>query len=302
MNDKHGITHSISVKEYIRTKALGLLGLIESGIDPRDKADRLTFINDIDNVLKTKLKEYNVWYSGDSDELLNFYTRADTIDYNTDPLLNRNKKSYFWAEAARESDIKRSHSGQPRNIVDTLVNIVGIPDISVTDAAGALSTVSDRLKEILDENNFKRLLMQKARPLTFVEGWGAFKINWDTSFMDVPILLYYRADAVDFVYKSNQLLAIIYRDYYQDEKKKNYVLFETRRLEKRTCTVAGPHFGQRVTCLIIEKELFEIKGYLQRLENLIPLFEEMNAVCCFKICHIIATILFGMVFLQHWDL
>ena len=49
---------SISVKEYIRKKALGLLGLIESGIDPRDKADRLTFVNDIDEVLKTKLKEY----------------------------------------------------------------------------------------------------------------------------------------------------------------------------------------------------------------------------------------------------
>ena len=29
-------------------------------------------------------------------------------------------------------------------------------------------------------------------------------------------------------------------------------------------------------------ELFEIKGYLQRLENLIPLFEEMNAVCHFQ--------------------
>ena len=29
-------------------------------------------------------------------------------------------------------------------------------------------------------------------------------------------------------------------------------------------------------------ELFEIKGYLQRLENLIPLFDEMNAVCRFQ--------------------
>lgn len=266
MNDKHGITHSISVKEYIRRKALGLLGLIESGIDPRDKADRLTFVNDIDEVLKTKLKEYNVWYSGDSDELLNFYTRANSIDYNTDPLLNRNKKGYFWSVASTEGDIKRSHSGQPRNIVDTLVNIIGIPDISVTDTTGALSTVSNRLKEILDENNFNRLLIQKARPMTLVEGWGAFKINWDTSFMDTPILLYYRADAVDFVFKSNQLLAIIYRDYYQDEKKKNYILFETRRLEKRTCTVEGPHYGQKVTCLIIEKDLFEIKGQSNTLE------------------------------------
>jgi len=241
---------SLTVKEYIRRKALGITGLIESGIDPRVRDDRLTFVNNINEVQKNKLKEYNVWYTGDSDELINFYTRAASIDYNTDPLYNRNKKSYFWAVSSTENDIKRSHSGMPRNIVDTLVNIVGIPRIGVGRPEAALSVLDTRMKEILDENDFARNLIQKARPFTLVEGWGAWKINWDTEFSDVPILIYYRADAVDFIYRSGRLVAIIYKDYYQDEKGHNYILFETRRIAKK----------DNLPCLFIEKELFRING------------------------------------------
>lgn len=257
---------SVTVKEYIRNKALGLNGLIESGIDSRDRDERLTFVNNINEVVKNKLKEYNVWYSGDADELLNFYTRASSIDYNTDPLFNRNKKSYFWAVSATETDIKRTHSGQPRNIVDTLVNIIGLPRIGVGKPdSGVLEKIDSRLNEILDNNNFSRLLVQKARPLTLVEGWGAWKINWDSDLSDTPILLYYRAEAVDFIYRSNQLIAIIYKDYYQDVKGQNYILFETRRIEKRWVKIDkdGPDDDSnklRVPCLLIEKELFKVNG------------------------------------------
>lgn len=233
--------NSITVQKYIRLKALGLLGLIGTDIDPRIRDERLTFINDIHEVQKLKVQEYNVWYTGDSDELLNFYTRANTIDYNTDPLYNRNKKSYFWAVSSTEGDIKRSHSGQPRNVVDTLVNLIDVPHVN-----SSVDTIRAKIKKILEDNNFDRALVQKARPLTLVEGWGAWKINWNTGFRDTPILLYYRADAVDFVYRANQLVAIIYKDYYQDEKGSNYLLFETRRLEGKD--------------LIIEKDLYKIMG------------------------------------------
>ena len=251
---------NITVKEYIRRKALGLLGLIESDIDPRIRADRLTFVNDINEIQKDKLKEYNIWYTGDADELLNFYTRASTIDYNTDPLYNRNKKSYFWSVSATETDIKRTHSGQPRNIVDTLVNIIGSPRFSVGTGTDELKKINTRLQEILEENEFDRMLKQKARPLTMVEGWGAWKINWDTGFSDYPILLYYRADSVDFVYQNGRIIAIIYRDYYQDEKKHNYVLFETRRIAKDPDNNGLP-------CLLIEKELFRIEGQSDVLQK-----------------------------------
>lgn len=261
------MNRSMTVKEYIRRKALGLLGLIDSGVDPRVRDERLTFVNNINEVVKNKIKEYNVWYTGDADELLNFYTRACSIDYNTDPLYNRNKKSYFWSTSATETDIKRSHSGQPRNVVDTLVDIVGQPHLGVgTPDDTVHSKIDSRLNEILDDNCFSRTLTQKARPMTLVEGWGAWKINWDSEFRDTPILLYYRAEAVDFIYKSNQLVAIIYKDYYQDEKGKNYILFETRRIEKRNVKVDrngpdnDPSNIMRVPCLLIEKELFKING------------------------------------------
>lgn len=257
---------NITVKEYIRRKALGILGLIDSSIDPRVREDRLTFVNDINEIQKDKLKEYNVWYGGDSDEIQNFYTRANTIDYNTDPIYNRNKKSYFWAVSSTENDIKRTHSGQPRNIVDTLVDIVGLPNIFVGDSR--LDKINSRLKDILNENNFDRMLLQQARPLTLVEGWGAWKINWDKSFSDNPILLYYRADAVDFIFRNGKLIAIIYKDYYQDEKGKNYILFETRRIERREVKDDATGLKSTVPCLLIEKELFQITGQSEVLKKM----------------------------------
>ena len=235
---------SITVQEYIRKKALGILGLIDSEINPNTREERLTFVNDIQEAVINKLHEYNVWYTGDADELLNFYTRAIAIDYNSDPILNRNKKSYFWSVSSTEQDIKRTHSGQPRNITDTLVNIIGLPRAGVGAPGSPLEKVNDRLQVILEENGFNKLLMQKARPLTLTEGWGGWKINYDIDLADTPLLLYYRAESVDFIYRSGRLVAIIYKDYYQDEKRKDYILFEIRRQEKGN--------------LIIEKELFEI--------------------------------------------
>lgn len=235
---------AITVQEYIRKKALGILGLIETPIDPRVREERLTFVNNINEDIENRLHEYNVWYTGDAEEILNYYSRAQVLDFNYDPIYTRNKKSYFWAVSATEQDIKRTHSGQPRNIVDTLVNIVGVPRIGVGTPNGELKEIDKRLQKILKDNHFSRMLTQQARPMTFVEGWGAWKINWDRSICDTPILLYYRANAVDFVYKSGRLIGIIYKDYFQDDKKRDYVLFEIRRQENGN--------------LYIEKELFRM--------------------------------------------
>lgn len=228
-----------SVQDYLREKALGLLGLVDYDLSPRIRNERLTFVNNINDIREDRLREYNCWYVGDEDELLNFFTRANMFDYNTDPIYNRNKKSYFWSVASTERDIKRTHSGQPRNIVDTLVSIIGAPRIRAE-----IPEVDINLQKILHDNRMKSVVTQEARPLTFVEGWGAWRIDYNTQFRDTPILKYYRASDVDFVYRDRQLIAIIYKDYYQDKDKNNYLLFETRRRDGKD--------------LIIEKDLFRI--------------------------------------------
>lgn len=228
-----------SVQDYLREKALGLLGLINYDLSPRTRNERLTFVNNIDDIKADRLREYNCWYTGEEDELLNFFRRGNMFDFNEDPIYLENKKSYFWAVASTERDIKRSHSGQPRNIVDTLVSIIGAPRIRAE-----VEEVDKKLQKILKDNRLKTVVMQEARPLTFVEGWGAWRIDYNTSFRDTPILKYYRAEDVDFVYRDRQLIAIIYKDYYQGKDRRNYILFETRRRDGKN--------------LIIEKDLFEI--------------------------------------------
>ena len=230
-------------REYMRNKIFGMLGLVATQENPNNP--RKTFINNEKNIQDLKLREYNIWYAGDSDELLNFYTEANQIEYNYEPYYDRNKTSYFWAISSTENDIKRTHSGQPRNIVDTLVNLVGVPKFHVADAD--TKKVEAVLTRILKENKFKKMFTQQQLPLTLVEGWGGFKINWDKSISDYPILVYYRADAVDFVIRSNHVVAMVFRDYYYGEDDKRYVLIETRRTDV-------DQDGSR--CLIIEKELF----------------------------------------------
>lgn len=232
---------TMTIKDWLKNKTLGISGLIDTQQDPN--SPRYTFVNNFSEIQKLKLREYNIWYSGDSDELLNFYTENQAIEYNYEPYFNRNKQSYFWAVSSTEGDIKRTHSGQPRNIVDTLVNIVGFPKITMEN-----KDLNKKLDEILKNAKFKRLFLQSQLPLTLVEGWGCWKINWSTEFSDTPILLYYRADACEFIYRNNQIVAIVFKDYYFDDKGQKYLLLETRRTAKAK--------GEAMPSLFIEKELF----------------------------------------------
>lgn len=236
----------MQLKEYIQTKVIKMLGLLR--YEGQADSDRLTFINDSERARRLKVREYNVWYEGDDDELLNFYTRENIIGFNLEPYYNRNKLNYFWAISSTENDIKRTHSGHPRNVVDTIVNVVGE---SVIEAAG--DTTNEVLDNIIEDNNFQDLVNQEQLPYTLVEGWGCYKINWDLGFSDTPIILYYKANDVDFVYRSNRIVGVIFKDYYVNAKGKKLLIIETRYIGKDESAKTG-------RSLFIEKELFEVSG------------------------------------------
>lgn len=230
----------MTIKEFIRKKVLGILGLVR---DDKPDKNRLTFINDNERLTRTRLREYNVWYSGDGDELLNFYTRGNMLEFNTEPYYSRNKRNYFWSVSSTETDIKRTHSGQPRNIVDTLVMITKYPTISIEDKAE-----DEILINILKECKLKHIYKNQQLPLTLIEGWGCYKINWDKDISDYPYPVYYRAENVDFIYKSGKIISIVFKDYYTNGNNINYMLAETRSIK----------YDKEKECryLHIEKELF----------------------------------------------
>lgn len=229
----------MTAREYVKKRILNWLGLAKSNSGEAD-ADRLTFINDSEQVTRMKIREYNVWYDGDGDELLNFYTRANIIDYNYEPFYMRNKKNYFWAISSEEAQIKRTHSGQPRNIVDTLVNIMPFPMIGSGDENDTAT-----IMKVLEEGGVERAYKEEQLPLTLIEGWGCWKINWDLDVSDYPSAVYYRAENVDFVYRNGRITGVIFKDYYVNDKRK-YMLLESRHIENVE--------GERR--LVIENELF----------------------------------------------
>lgn len=234
----------MTIREWIKQKILSWIGLGKyEGVSDEE---RLTFINDAERLSRARIHEYNIWYTGDGDELLNYYTHQNTLEYNYEPWYSRNKKNYFWSVSSTENDIKRTHSGQPRNIVDTLVSITKFPLISAGKIEDEDNIVNKNLQAIIKDCGLKEMYRQEQMPLTLIEGWGCYKINWDMDISDYPIPVYYRAENVDFVYTMGRLIGVIFKDYYTDGQNRKYLLTESRKLRKKT--------------LVIEKELFRITG------------------------------------------
>lgn len=227
------------LRDWIKKKILTIVGL--SKYDGREEKERLTLINDREQIVRQKLEEANIWYQGDSDELLNYYTRATHIDWNYEPWYSRNKRGYFWSISSTESDIKRTHSGQPRNIVDTLVSLIGKPAV-YGGPKSEMNPIPEKLKEIIDDNNFWDMYIAEQMPMTMVEGWGAYKIDWDTEISDMPLIKYYRAKDVEFIYKDNRMIGIMFKDYYTDGEFKQYLVVETRANIKGSLVITNDVF------------------------------------------------------------
>lgn len=238
----------MTILERMRARIRGVAGSVLKTKRPDD--DRTTFINDNEKLGRMKLKEYDVWYDGDGDELLNFYTRENYIGFNYEPFYMRNKKNYFWAISSTEAQIKRTHSGQPRNIVDTLVNIMPFPLISAGED-------TNKLQAVVRESGLEQVYKDEQLPLTLVEGWGCWKINWDKDVSDYPSVEYVSAENVDFIYKNGKIIGIVFKNYYTSDKKR-YLLLETRSIEWKPNNAAAAEGSEGERVLVITNELYEL--------------------------------------------
>lgn len=234
----------MNLSDIIRNRILKFLRLEKLSENPY--AERLTFISDNEQIIKQEIQEYKTWYIGISDELLNYYTNEQMYGNNREPIYNRNRKNYFWGISSEEADIKRVHSGIPNAIITTLVNAIGNMTIK-----SPKKELQEKIDYILKKTDLQHIINQQQEPLTMVEGWGAFKVNFNTKIAKHPLIEYYEADNVKFVYKSGILIGIIYKDYYKYDNK-DYCLLETRRIADGNS--------------IVEYQLFEYNGKNEAIE------------------------------------
>ena len=215
--------------EKIKNRILKFLGLEHLSDNPN--SPRYTFINSEETIRRQKLEANKIWYIGDDDELQNFYTNRDLSGNAREPIYNRNYYNFFWGIAVKpdEQPIKKVHSGIPRAIIDTISNTVG-------NCVVSCEGYDDVIGKIIYNTDFTKKLIQEARPLTLVEGWGAWKINFNSKLCDYPVFQYYEGADVDFVVKSGITIGVIFKDYYK-VKNQDYVLLETRRIDNNNSII-----------------------------------------------------------------
>lgn len=213
-----------------------------------------------------RLDEAEVWYRGNSDELLNFYYRVNRQFSSDDdgggmiPIF-ANSKNYFWAISSREYDFKRTHSGLPNAIVSLLANSLGTPVVKISkmvpqdpdedDVKEAIENGCEiprknyekakdyyktlRINDILKQINFWTNYSRKFVPYTLVLGDGAYFPTMAQG-DDHPGVVFYDARNVDFDYTGSSITAVTARRYYTirptfddpERKPNDYVLYERR--------------------------------------------------------------------------
>ena len=180
-----------------------------------------------------RLQENVVWYLGNAERLLDFYKMY--IGSNT------GRENYFYAKSAYEGN-KKTHSGVPRAIVDTICNVTGIPSFDLTkDETAEVNeeaylAIKERLDEVVDFNDLENIIKQTARPYTLVVGGGAFIVS-DLSqvdpTLDKPLIEFVDERECDILTIGNIFIGIERRvNYTHDDTGKKYVLHEKRTYNK----------------------------------------------------------------------
>lgn len=150
------------------------------------------------------LLENSKWLSGVVEELEYFYkiTYPKLIGWNTTPVI-----SYFWYKVTPKTI--RVHSGLPSLISKTMVSLIAAPGINyeVTDNEEA----TERLWEILQDNNFEDKLLPD---LVLYESYGGFaglKISQDDSITEYPIIEVVAPENLEVIVERGRVVGFIFK-------------------------------------------------------------------------------------------
>ncbi len=222
--------------------------------------------NDVgyDEVLNLKQEERVVWYEGKSDKIQNFYINTITAKAAKYDQF-RNTDDYFWAVVSKEPGVKCTHSGLANAMINTLVDITGQPDITITKRVYNPDTkeyedvedleLNELVQEIIKDNGLHKIIKEDQLPYMLAAGDGAFLINFDKGITDFPILEFIDGRNVDFEIKSKRIIGITSRKYYLHEEK-NYMLTDRRTTETYKITENDKPKTKRKA--VIEYNLYEL--------------------------------------------
>lgn len=184
-------------------------GGIRSWLQIKDPSAKQIVINQADS-LETYFAKNRIWYRGDGFELEQLYKQLE------------GKNTTFWASVPTSGlEIKKSHSGLPKLIIDVITNIIK-DNFNGVDIDDEIS--KDKWEKIEKDNNFYDLLWTTVAE-TMAIGDGAIKFSFDKNISDYPIIEWITGDKVDYEFKRGRLRELVFKTYYYQDNK-TYLLKE----------------------------------------------------------------------------
>lgn len=153
-----------------------------------------------------------IWYLGDSSELEQLYDQM---------AISTVRRTFWGAKCSPGMEINKLHTGIPALIVDRLTDVT-LTDLN--DFKFKNKSDEDIWKVISKENDLKELLSESVRETLFI-GDGAFKVSFDESVSEYPIIEYYPGERVEFTRNRGRIKEIVFKTPYK-YKDKEYILNE----------------------------------------------------------------------------
>lgn len=162
-----------------------------------------------------------IWYRGRSNELEQLYRSLNDEMGNT----------HFWgSRPTTGTKLRKIHTGLPGLIVDVLTDVC-IDDLNSIDAGKR----QEDWDAIAEDNKFAKILSRAVKDTLYL-GDGAFKFSYDSAISSFPIIEFFPADRVDFVYDRGRLIEITFKTK-KHIKHKAYTLKEHYTKEGITYTL-----------------------------------------------------------------
>ena len=147
-----------------------------------------------------------IWYRGDSNELEQLYRQL---------VINTSRQSFWAAECSPGMEINKIHTGLPSLIVDMLTSVTLA---SLNDFDFKKKKDQDIWDEIAKENKIKKRL-EKATKETLYIGDGAFKVTFDTSLSQYPIIEYYPGERLEVKNNRGRITEIEFKTVYDYKRR-----------------------------------------------------------------------------------
>lgn len=146
---------------------------------------------------ETNIFKNRIWYRGDASELHQFYTQYDDMMGNVK----------FWQCTSSNSvDFRKIHSGLPALIIDTLADItfddMNEFEFDNYDAKELWEEIEKELPDNFIKESFKEVMYL---------GDGAIRFVYHPNESKYPILEFYPADKVDFIYRHGKISKVIFK-------------------------------------------------------------------------------------------